>query len=92
MVVLAATVGWKVAVLYVIAGLTVGIVGGLAIEFFKLEKWVEEYVWKIRMGETAIQQAQTSFEARIDYGDGGWRSGGADRCRGAWLLAEGGVW
>ena len=66
-VVLAATVGWKVAVLYVIAGLTVGIVGGLLIEFFKLEKWVEEYVWKIRMGETAIQQAQTSFKARLDY-------------------------
>ena len=66
-VVLAATVGWKVAALYVLAGLTVGILGGLAIEFFKLEKWVEEYVWKIRMGETAIQQVGTSFKQRLDY-------------------------
>ena len=66
-VVLAAAVGWEVAALYVAAGLTVGIVGGLVIEFFKLEKWVEEYVWKIRMGETAIQQVGTSFKQRLDY-------------------------
>jgi len=66
-VVLAATVGWKVALLYVAAGLSVGIIGGLAIEFFKLEKWVEEYVWKIRMGETAIQQVGTSFKHRLIY-------------------------
>ena len=66
-VVLAAAVGWKVAVLYVVAGLTVGIIGGLAIEFFKLEKWVEEYVWKIRMGETAIAKVGTSFRQRLDY-------------------------
>ena len=66
-VVLAAAVGWKVAMLYVVAGLTVGIVGGLVIEFFKLEKWVEEYVWKIRMGDTAIQQASASFKQRIIY-------------------------
>ena len=66
-VVLAAAVGWKVALLYVAAGLSVGIIGGLAVEFFKLEKWVEEYVWKIRMGETAIQQVGTSFKQRLEY-------------------------
>ena len=66
-VVLAAAVGWKVAVMYVAAGLSVGIIGGLAIEFFKLEKWVEEYVWKIRMGQMAEQSVDTSFRARLDY-------------------------
>ncbi len=66
-VVLAAAVGWKVAALYVAAGLTVGILGGLAIEFFKLEKWVEDYVWKIRMGEANIQQASTGFGEKIIY-------------------------
>lgn len=69
-VVLAAAVGWKVAALYVAAGLTVGILGGLAIEFFKLEKWVEDYVWKIRMGEVALEQAAGGFRARLDYGWG----------------------
>ncbi len=66
-VVLAATIGWKYAMLYVVAGLTVGIVGGLIIEALKLEKWVEDYVWKIKMGEAALQKANTSFKARIDY-------------------------
>ncbi|HHK74077.1 MAG TPA: permease [Rhizobiales bacterium] len=66
-VVLAAAVGWKIAALYVAAGLFVGIIGGLAIEAFKLEKWVEDYVWKIRMGEAAIQKISTNFRARLDF-------------------------
>jgi len=66
-VVLAAAIGWKYALLYVAAGLTVGILGGLLIEVLKLEKWVEDYVWKIKMGETALQQANSSFQARIGY-------------------------
>lgn len=66
-VVLAATIGWKIALLYVAAGLVVGIAGGLIIEIFKLEKWVEDYVWKIRMGETAIQTIQSSLKARLAY-------------------------
>jgi uncharacterized membrane protein YraQ (UPF0718 family) len=66
-VVLAAVVGWEVAVLYVIAGLTVGIVGGLLIEVLRLEKWVEEYVWKIRMGNAQIEQASQSMKDRVVY-------------------------
>ncbi len=65
--VLAATVGWKVAAGYVIAGLCVGIVGGLVIELFSLEKWVEDYVWKIRMGETAIQKTGENFSSRLSF-------------------------
>ncbi len=66
-VVLAAAVGWKVAALYVFAGLSVGIVGGLVIEYLKLEKWVEDYVWKIRMGEANIQQTSTTFKDKLIY-------------------------
>ena len=66
-VVLAATIGWKYALLYVAAGLTVGLIGGLTIEALKLEKWVEDYVWKIKMGDMALQKANTSFKARVVY-------------------------
>ncbi len=66
-VVLAATVGWKVAAIYVAAGLIVGIVGGLLIEVLKLEKWVEEYVWQIRMGKVALPKADTSLKARLAF-------------------------
>ncbi len=66
-VVLAAAIGWKYTLLYVVAGLSIGILGGLMIEVLKLEKWVEEYVWKIRMGEAALQEADTGMRARLDF-------------------------
>lgn len=66
-VVLAATLGWKVAALYVAAGLTVGIAGGLLIEVLKLEKWVEDYVWKIRMGQVDLPPPDSRLKARLAY-------------------------
>ncbi len=66
-VVLAAAVGWKVALVYVVAGLAVGVLGGLFVEVLKLEKWVEEYVWKIRMGEAAIRKTSMSLKARLAF-------------------------
>jgi uncharacterized protein len=65
--VLAATLGWKIAALYVVTGLAVGLIGGLAIEFLRLERFVEDYVWKIRMGEAAVCCAVKGFRSRIDY-------------------------
>ena len=66
-IVLAAALGWKIAFLYVVTGLVVGIVGGLIIERLKLEKWVEEYVWKIRMRETTVQTLSKTLRARLSY-------------------------
>jgi uncharacterized membrane protein YraQ (UPF0718 family) len=66
-VLLAAILGWKVAALYVAAGLTVGIIGGLLIEALRLEKWVEDYVWQIRMGKVAAPKADTSLKGRLAF-------------------------
>jgi uncharacterized membrane protein YraQ (UPF0718 family) len=66
-VLLAATLGWKVALFYVAAGLTVGIAGGLLIEFLRLEKWVEDYVWKIRIPEVSISGQPMDFAARLKF-------------------------
>ncbi len=52
-VVLASVIGWKFTVLYVATGLTVALIGGFVLERFKPERWVEDYVWKIHMGEAA---------------------------------------
>jgi hypothetical protein len=43
--------GWKITAIYIGTGLTVALVGGYAIGKLKLEKWVEEYVYNIHMGE-----------------------------------------
>jgi len=66
-VVLATTIGWKYALMYVGAGLVIGILGGLLIEGLKLEKWVEEYVWKIRMGEMQLETPDNSTKARLQF-------------------------
>ncbi len=66
-VLLAGILGWQVTLMYVAAGLTVAYVGGALMERFKAERWVEEYVWKIHMGEVAIPQADTSLRGRHNF-------------------------
>lgn len=46
------TFGPKVAILYTLAGMTIGIVTGILIEKFNLYHLVEEYVFKIKLGKT----------------------------------------
>jgi len=66
-VMLLGIVGWKITVLYVLAGLVVAFFGGILMEKFKPERWVEEYVWKIQMGEAQLLEQDDSFAARHRY-------------------------
>lgn len=54
--ILLASFGWKIAAVYVITGVVVGVIGGILIGSFRMEKEVEEYVYQIQMGETEIEQ------------------------------------
>lgn len=63
-VLLIGVIGWQLTVLYVTAGLTVAYVGGIAMERFHPEKWVEAYVWQIQMGEIAQPAIDTSLRGR----------------------------
>ena len=66
-VILLGILGWELTLMYVAAGLTVAYVGGMIMERFKPERWVEDYVWKIQMGETAQLEADTSLAGRHRY-------------------------
>ena len=59
--------GWKVAVIYMSAGLSVAIVAGDIIGRLKLESWVEEYVYKIQSMGMAINSVKQSFKDRLVY-------------------------
>jgi len=63
-VVLASVIGWKLTVMYVLTGLTVALVGGFVLERFRPERWVESYVWQIRMGETVLPEPDRSLRGR----------------------------
>ncbi|SHJ75703.1 permease [Paramaledivibacter caminithermalis] len=63
--ILLASFGWKIAVVYVITGVVVGVVGGLIIGSLNLEKEVEEYVYQIQMGEVAIDELSSRDRVRF---------------------------
>lgn len=58
--------GWKITAIYIGTGLLVAISGGFVIGKLKLEKWVEEYVYNMHLGEAQPILTQT-FRERIDY-------------------------
>lgn len=66
-VILVGILGWELAALYIGAGLTVAYVGGAVMERFKPERWVEDYVWKIQMGEMKMATPDTSLVGRHRY-------------------------
>jgi uncharacterized membrane protein YraQ (UPF0718 family) len=66
-VVLAGVIGWQMTLIYVLTGLSIAFVGGYVLQAFKLERWVEDYVWKIQMGEVAAEDRDNSLRARHDY-------------------------
>ena len=59
--------GWKIAVIYMSAGLSVAILAGFIIGKLKLEKWVEEYVYKIQSLGAAINTVRQTFKDRLVY-------------------------
>ncbi len=63
-VILIGILGLEMSLLYVAAGLLVAWFGGLAMQAFKPEKWVEDYVWKIQMGQVALPQQDTTLKGR----------------------------
>ncbi len=73
--------GWKVAVIYMSAGLSVAIIAGFIIGKLKLEKWVEEYVYKIQSLGAAVSEARQTFKDRIVYA----RSNTAEILQKVWL-------
>ncbi|MBF0356866.1 MAG: permease [Alphaproteobacteria bacterium] len=66
-IILATSIGLQFAVIYVVAGLAVGLIGGLLIDSMKLERYVEDYVWSIRMGKTATPEHPERLSERMAY-------------------------
>ncbi len=73
--------GWKIAAIYMGTGLIVAIVAGFIIGKLKLEKWVEEYVYKIKTGQGQEISSQP-FNERLQYAK--WNT--ADILKRVWLF------
>jgi uncharacterized membrane protein YraQ (UPF0718 family) len=60
--------GWRIALLYVISGLTMAVATGLVIGRLGLERYVEEFVWKTRFKTVAGDGEAQSWEDRCARG------------------------
>jgi uncharacterized membrane protein YraQ (UPF0718 family) len=60
--------GWKVAALYVTSGLTIAIVSGLLLGRWRLERYVEEFVWRMQFRGSEDDSAALSWEDRFAQG------------------------
>ena len=63
--ILLAAFGWKIALIYVLCGVAVGVLGGFVIGKLKMEKHVEEYVYKANMAE--LEEEKKSLKDRLDF-------------------------
>ncbi len=62
--------GPGIAIAYMVAGLTVAVVAGLVIGRLRLERYVEEYVWRVRQGGQGLDVRLTVADRVRDA----WRS------------------
>ncbi len=58
--------GWKVAALYLITGLTIAIVAGWVIGRLGMDRYIEDWVREVRMGEAAAGE-ELSWAGRMSY-------------------------
>ena len=66
-----ALVGWRVALTYLVFGMTVAIVSGWVIGRLHLEGWLEEWVRTIRAGDTDLQPEKINW---VDRFEAGWNA------------------
>lgn len=57
--------GWKIALIYIGTGLVVAIVAGIVIGKLKMEKYVQDYVWEMQVGNAEI--VQMTFREKLHY-------------------------
>ncbi len=68
MVLLFGMFGPKVAAMYVSTGLVIAIVSGFIIGKLRLERYVEDWVHQVTMGENQLEDRKLSWNDRIDAG------------------------
>lgn len=73
LVLLYGLLGWKVAALYLVTGLSIAIVSGWILGQLNMEKYVEDWVLQIRAGDAAEPDERMTVRDRIDYAAGSVR-------------------
>jgi len=60
-----ATLGLKATAIYVASGVILGVLGGYLIGLLKLERYVEDFVYKIKVGQQTDKPEKLGIKKRI---------------------------
>lgn len=60
--------GWKVALIYILTGLTVAITAGWIIGKLKLEHWVQDWVYQTQIGNSGDGEEKQKLADRLRFG------------------------
>ncbi len=60
--------GWQTALLYIGTGLAIAIGSGYTIGRLKLERYVEPWVYEVKVGAVTLEQGKVSFSERMQAG------------------------
>jgi len=67
LVLLYGLLGWKIATLYFVTGISIAVVAGWTMGRMKLEAHVEDWVKEIRAGESGLENQTMTWPQRIEY-------------------------
>jgi uncharacterized protein len=59
--------GWRVAALYISTGLLIAILAGFIIGRLKLERFVADWVYGVRMGQSTLGESKLTWADRVRY-------------------------
>lgn len=59
-----ATIGLKVTLIYIVSGVVLGVFGGYVIGLLKMEKYVADFVYQIKVGDQNIEQESLKIKER----------------------------
>ncbi len=67
--------GWKITILYVLSAIALGMTGGFLLGKLKLEKYVEDYVWKIKSNKNnkIVKEKLSTKELLNLFWQEGWQ-------------------
>lgn len=68
LVLLAGLFGWKVAIIYVLTGISIATVSGFVIEKLGLQRFVADWVFKVQAQNREIQEQQLTVNDRLQAG------------------------
>lgn len=67
LVILMSIFGVKIAIIYVLLGIVIAVIGGYIIEKLKMEKHVEEYIFSTKMVDTSEEKLSSADRRRFAY-------------------------